>query len=355
VSVLANVQNYGSRALGRETGYARVDMNAVVVAGDTLYVGASSTADFREQQVAQVGYRAILNESGLSAGPRLTYAWSRPDVGQQLDLRSRSIIGGFDVTQPLIRSVRRNLSASVGFEAIEQRIRVYDAAGFSPLNLDRLRALYVRLDGRLSARRNDGLDTYAIGGSVELRQGLGILGATERGQVTASGYAPSRFEGDPEATIIRGSFGLLGRATRTFSVAHTVLGQWANNPLLNFDEQALGNLTVGLGYDPGANSADRFVGVHSEARLDFTLLKTGVQLYGFGDNVWLWNLDSFSTETDRHLRSVGGGLRVRLPGPMVLEASYARPLDRTLAFDRRRAPDRFLLSLTAQITPAFPQ
>ena len=349
VTVLANAQNYGSRALGRETGYARVDVNALIVPGDTLYLGGSTTAQLREQQVAQFGYRAILNSSGLSAGPRLTYAWSRPDVGAA-DLRSRSIIGGFDVTQPLIRSVNRNLSASVGFEAIEQQIRFYAAGGFDPVNLDRLRDAYVRVDGRLSERRPDGLENFALGGSVEVRKGLDIFGATERGQRFAS-----RIEGDPEAWIARGSFGLLGRIDRTFSVAHTVLGQWSNNPLLNFDEQALGNLTVGLGYDPGANSADRFVGVHSEARADFPLgRRVGVQLYAFGDNVWLWNLDSFSTENDRHLRSVGGGVRARLPGPMVLEVTYARPLDRALSFQPKRAPDRLLVSLTAQISPEFP-
>ncbi|WP_374944952.1 hypothetical protein, partial [Sphingomonas sp.] len=265
VSVLANVQNYGSRALGRETGYARVDVNALIVPGDTLYIGGSTTAQLQEQQVAQIGYRAILNGSGLSAGPRLTYAWSRPDIGV-LDLRSRSIIGGFDITQPVVRSVRHNLAASLGVEAIEQQIRIYDPTGFSPLNLDRLRVIYARIDARTNQRRLDGLDAYSIGGSIEFRKGLDIFDATKRGQVTSSNYAPSRFEGDPKATIIRGTASALGRVTRMFSVAQTVLGQWANNPLLNFDEQALGNLTVGLGYDPGGNSGDRFVGWHSEAR-----------------------------------------------------------------------------------------
>lgn len=354
VSVLANAQNYGSRQLGRETGYARVDINALFVPGDTLYIGGSTTAQLREQQVAQIGYRAGDAASGLSAGPRLTYAWSRPDIGT-LDLRSRSIIGGFDITLPVLRSVRRNLAATAGFEAIEQQIRIYDPTGYSPLNLDRLRVLYGRIDGRFSERRFDGLDAYALSGAVELRKGLGIFDATRRGQVTDSNYAPSRFEGDPKAFIARGSLAALGRIDQHFSVAHTVLGQWSNHPLLNFDEQALGNLTIGLGYDPGANSADRFVGVHSEARFDFQLLRgVQLQLYAFGDNVYLWNLDAFATENDRHLRSGGGGVRARLPGPMLLEATYARPLDRALSIDAKRAPGRFLLSLTAQISPKFP-
>jgi hemolysin activation/secretion protein len=357
VSVLGNVQNYGSRQLGRETGYARIDVNALIVPGDTLYIGGSTTAQLREQQVAQAGYRAILNGSGLSAGPRLTYAWSRPDVGPA-DLRSRSIIGGFDITQPIVRSLRSNLFATVGVEAVEQQIRFYGAGGSSPVNLDRLRVVYGRVDARFSERRLDGLESFSIGGAIEFRKGLDILDATKRGQQTDTGYFPSRPEGDPTATIIRTSVSTLGRIDRAFSVAHSVLGQWANNPLLNFDEQALGNLTVGLGYDPGANSADRFLGVHSEARFDFNLLKgVDLQLYAFGDNVWIWNLDSFSNENDRHLRSVGAGVRARLPGPMLLEVTYARPLDVALSIDapeRRRATDRVLVSLTAQISPKFP-
>jgi hemolysin activation/secretion protein len=354
VSVLGNVQNYGSKTLGRETGYARVDVNAVFAAGDTLYLGGSTTAQLKEQQVAQIGYRGTLTPDGLTAGPRLTYAWSRPDVGV-LDLRSRSLIGGFDITQPIVRSVRRNLSVTIGFEAIEQQIRIYDPTGFSPLNIDRLRVLYTRIDGRVSERRFDGLDAFALGGALELRRGFDIFNASKLGQVTDSNYAPSRFEGDPQAFIARGSFAALGRIDRSFSIAHTVLAQWADSALLNFDEQALGNLTIGLGYDPGANSADRFVGVHSEARFDFQLLRdVQLQLYAFGDNVYIWNLDAFSTENKRHLRSVGAGVRARLPGPMLLEVTYARPLDRALSIDDARAPARVLVSLTAQLSPQFP-
>jgi hemolysin activation/secretion protein len=247
------------------------------------------------------------------------------------------------------------LSASLGFEAIEQRIRIHDTTGSSPLNLDQLRELYVRLDGRISDRRRDGLDAFSLGGSVELRKGLDILGATKLGQVSAGNYAPSRFEGDPEAVVVRGNLVGVGRINRFFSVANSVLAQWADRPLLNFDEQALGNLTVGLGYDPGANSADRFVGVHSEARVDFGVARNfDLQLFAFYDNVWLWNLDSFSTENDRRLRSVGGGVRARLPGPTLLELTYARPLDRALSLDEARAPARLLVSLTAQFSPKLP-
>jgi len=352
VAVLANVQNYGSRELGRETAYLRVDINSVIAADDAVYVGGSTTRDLREQQVVQIGYRGGAPASGWTAGPRLTVAWSRPDLGD-LDLRSRSIIGGFDATWSPIRTVRRNLSLTAGFEAIEQSSRIHDDAGSSPLTLDRLRVLYLRADGRASGRGGDGEDRWALAGTAELRRGLSILGATRRGDLSRGGYAPSRFDGDPEAFVARGALSALGRIGRRFSIAQTVIGQWADAPLLNFEEQAIGSLTAGLGYDPGANTGDRFLGVHSEARVDLGIARNPLQVFGFGDTIRLWNLDAFSIEGKRHLRSVGGGARVRLPGPMVLEVTYARPLDRALSIDRARAGDRLLVSLTAQLTPSL--
>jgi len=352
VEVIANVQNYGSRELGRETAYLRVDINSVIAADDAVYVGGSTTRDTREQQVVQIGYRGGAPAEGWTAGPRLTLAWSRPDLGA-LDLRSRSIVAGFDATWSPIRTVRRNLSLTAGFEAIEQASRVYDDTGSSPLTLDRLRVLYLRADGRASGRGLEGEDRWALGGAAELRRGLSILGATRVGELSPGGYAPSRFEGDPEAFVMRGSLTALGRIGRRFSIAQTIVGQWADKPLLNFEEQAIGSLTAGLGYDPGATSGDRFLGVHTEARVDIGVARIPLQLFGFGDTIRLWNLDAFSIEDKRHLRSAGGGARVRLPGPMVLEVTYARPLDRALSIDRARAGDRLLVSLTAQLSPSL--
>ncbi len=350
-AIIGNIQNYGSRQIGRGTAYLRGETYSVLTAGDIVYLGASSTIDFDEQQVVQGGYIFPIGNQGLTLGVRSTYAWSRPDLGL-LDLRSRSFIGGLDVTLPVVRTVRRNLSVTGGAEVIEQRTRVFGDGDSSPLNRDRLRIGFVRLDGNLRGRRPDGLDAFALGASAEVRQGYGILNATRLGAVSAGGYTPSRFEGDPKATVVRADLDLLLRANRVLSVVTNIRAQYTDRPLLNFEEFAIGNLTVGRGYDPGANTGDRAAGIHTEARADlFQTSPVPLQFYGFADTVWLTNLDSFSTETDRKLRSVGGGLRVSLPGKMLMDIGYAHSLDRALSFDRRRPTDRVLLSVTAQLTP----
>ena len=350
-TVLANIQNYGSRQLGRETLYVRAETYGLVTPSDVVYVGGSTTRQLKEQQVAQVGYITGVGGGGATLGARFNYAWSRPDLGQ-LDLRSRSLIGGFDATLPLVRSVVANLTLGGGAEAIEQRTRVYGGGVSTPLNRDKLRVAYLRMAGNARVRAGDGRDILAFSGGVELRKGLSLLGATQRGEISStSGYTPSRFGADPQAFVVRAN----GTATahlRPLSISSEARIQWTDKPLLNFEEFAVGNLTTGRGYDPGSNSGDRAVGLANEVRLDLPFIPAlPIQLFGFGDIVWLRNLDIGSTERKRTLRSVGGGVRVSLPGLVVLEVTYAKPLDRALTFDDKPPPARVLASLTAQFAP----
>ena len=352
-AVLGNVQNYGSRQIGRTTTYLRAEAYSLLMAGDIVYAGGSVTTELKEQRVAQGGYIAAIGSGGLTVGLRGTYAWSRPDLGA-LDLRSRSFIGGLDLSMPLVRTVRRSLSVTGGAELIDQRIRVYGGSGSAPLNRDAIRVAFLRFDGNMRERRPDGLDAWALSARAEVRQGLGVFGATRRGEVLPSGYAPSRFEGDARATVVRSDIDALARLDKIFSATINVRLQYADRPLLNFEEFAIGNLTLGRGFDAGANTGDRAAGFHTEARAD--LLASSplpTQLYAFSDMVWLTNLDTASTETGRKIRSIGGGARVALPGRVLLDVGYAHPLDRALRLDSRRPDDRVLVSLTAQLTPRF--
>jgi hemolysin activation/secretion protein len=351
-AVLGNIQNYGSHQLGRWTAYVRGEAYGVLTPSDLLYAGVSTTFQTQEQKIAQVGYVTGIGSNGLTLGGRFTYAWSRPDLGD-LDIRSRTLIGGIDLIQPLLRRVNGNLSVAGGFELIEQRTRLFDKDKSSvPLNRDKIRVLYGRLSGNHLWRRRSGAELFSLSGSVEIRKGLDILNATKRGSgASGSGYTPSRFEGDPEALVIRANvdaaltFGL-------FQLASGVKAQWSNHPLLNYEEFALGNLSVGRGYDPGANSADRAVGWTNELRFNWPgESRLPTQLFGFYDQVDIWNLDTGSTETGRRLRSWGAGVRVVLPGRVVLEGVYAHPADRALSIDDKPPPDRFLLSLTVRFSP----
>lgn len=360
VTFLANVQNYGSRQLGRETGYISAAIAGLTRMGDVTTLAASSTADFEEQQVYQVGHRVGLGSDGVTFGITGTFARSKPDLGA-LDLRSRTAIGTAEVVVPIVRTIATSFSLAGGFELIEQRTRVYGGNASVPLNRDRLRVAYLRANAQKTGLAEDGagrvFERYGLGASLELRHGLGIFSASQRG-ISQDGYSPSRPDGNPEAFVVRGDFDARFALNRIFSVAGQAQVQWSNDPLLNLEEYAIGNLTIGRGYDPGANSGDRAVALRAELRAD--LLPTAgngkpeLQLFGFYDHVQLWNLDAATTEDQRLLRSYGGGVRFRLTGLLGLEAMYARPIDPALRLTNAARPtDRVLLSLTVRFAPNF--
>ena len=349
-TIIANAQNFNSRALGRETLYARAEVYGLTGLQDVAYIGASSTADFQEQQIVQAGTTFGLGLNGLSFGPRIIYAWSKPDLGA-LELKTTTLIGGFDVTAPLVRSLNTNLRANAGFDYVDQRTTVRTTAtAATPLNLDKLRVIFARLSGDLTGRRRDGTIFATLRGGLEVRKGLGIFDATRTGSVTGTGAIPSRVDGNAQATVARLDLDGQVALDRIFSINGAVRAQYAKNPLLNYEEFSLGNLTIGRGYDPGANGGDRAVGVRGEvvARLPFRTDFVDTQVFGFYDSVWLTNVDRNSTEVNRHLRSFGGGVRLIVANQLSVEAIYAHPQDRALTIDKAPPPDRVLVSLTAR-------
>lgn len=350
-AVQGNVQNYNSKLLGRETAYLRGEVYGLTGLGDVTYLGASTTTDFHEQIIVQGGHIMTLDGDGTTFGGRLTYAWSRPTIGA-LDLKSNTLVMGLDLRRPLIRSTLTNVAVAGGFDYVNQDSSL-DANGTRvPLTRDRLRVLYLDAAAETRGLRGDGTTAWSLRGNLTLRKGIGIFDATPTGVVQSNGALSSRIDGNAQAFVVRGEVEVDVRITPIFSIATRALGQWANDPLLNYDEFSIGNLTVGRGYDPGSNSGDRAIGFQGELRAD--VIRTGpaiVQAFGFYDVVKLTNLDPNATEVDRTLRSFGGGVRATLYERARLEVTYASPRDPALTIDQRRPPNRVLAALTFQFGP----
>jgi hemolysin activation/secretion protein len=351
--LVVNAQNYNSKQLGRETVYARAELYGLTGLGDLTYLAGSVTADFKEQKIVQVGHEMLLDQNGTTLALRATYADSRPTL-PSLDLRTKSWILNAELTQPLMRSVNDNYYLGVGFERIDQRTDLGGAGGTAALNLDRISTIYLRFVGNSRRLHRDGTEATALNGFVEFRKGIDLFNTTKTGVITRDGYAPSRFEGDAKAWVIRGQLdGKIGLGP-IFELFGSGRGQWTNQPLLNYDEFSLGNLTVGRGYDPGANTGDKAYGLTGEIRVNLpTGPRFGTQLFGFYDHVRLFNLDTGSTEKDRQIDSYGGGVRVTLSGVARLDVTYAHPLDPPLltGASAKVPSDRVLVSLTAQLVP----
>jgi hemolysin activation/secretion protein len=350
VQLVANVQNYGSRQLGPTIGALRGEVYGLTGFADRTYVAYSNSTDWRESRAVQVGHEFTPVAGGPRIGLRGVFAYSRPDI-EGLDLRSRAQILGADFTQPFLRRLDRQLDGTAGLEVLDQRSQLFQADKAVPFTRDRIRVGFGRLVGQATLRTTRGVPVVTLSGNAELRKGLDILGASARGK-QRDGYSPSRFDGNPLATVLRGELAADVRLHRLFSLGLRGFGQWANDPLLNLEEFSIGNAGYGRGYDPGANGGDRAYAFRVEPRVAVPAkLPVQVELFGFYDHVRLYNLDTGSQEKDRLLRSAGGGVRLVRAGLMVVDAMYAHPLDRALTTDKAKPRDRFLLSITAQILP----
>lgn len=349
-AVLFNGQNTGSKQLGREIASVRSEFYGLTGLADRTVLTLSNSLQFKESRVVQLSHDMALGTRGIRVAVRGSVAISEPDI-PNLDLRSRSLIGGVELSAPLLRRVNSTIGTMVGFELLDQRTKVGGEGQRFPFSQDKLRISFLRLDGAWRGRRIDGSEAWRIDSNVDLRQGFGIFGASKRGQVSR-GFQPTRFDGDPKATILRGTLNAGVRFTPALSIEASAFGQWANNSLLNIEEFSLGNLTYGRGYDPGDNGGDKVIALRAEPRVrlpDFANFR--LELMGFYDWVKLFNLDQGTLETRRVLRSVGGGARLLMPGRFVVDVTYAKPLDRALVSDLKRPGSRLLVTLTTQLYP----
>jgi hemolysin activation/secretion protein len=348
--LLSNVQNPGSRQLGREIGTLRAEFYGLTGMADLSFVSFSNSFDFDEQHILQVGHEVELSASGLRLGVRGNFAQSQPDI-EGLNLKTQSIIAGVDFKFPFVRRVRQSLSGGIGFEYVNQRTKTFAGGNGVPFSRDRISVAYARIDGSARSLRSDGSSNWTLDGGIELRKGLGIFGNTPL-RMVVDNFAASRFDGDSEATVVRGTLDGTLRFSKAVSLTGSVFGQWANNALLNIEEFSIGNLTYGRGYDPGANGADRTIAFRIEPRVrmvDTDRIK--VELSTFYDNIRIWNLDNGTLENKRTLESIGGGVRVMADNRFILDLTYAKPLKLALASAERRPTDRLLISLTTKLLP----
>jgi hemolysin activation/secretion protein len=365
IDVLADVtvQNLGSRALGRWGALARLQLFGLTGLGDRTSIAFYSTAQTREQKTVQVAHDMRLGSDGFALGGQFTYSWARPDLGDPaIDIRSRTLFATVDASFPFLRRQLRNLRGRIGMDLIDQDI---DFAAV-PLNRDRLRVGFARLEYDFAGlSRGDPRYTivsprWRLSGDVELRQGFDILGASQAcgaGFVNCIGpgvVPPTRLEGDPTATVIRGEAYGEFRPVPLVTVSVGLRGQYSAHPLLSFEEFSAGNYTVGRGYDPGALLGDSGIGVQAELRLG-SLVPNGpdrlrIEPYAFVDQAWAWNRDRVLVIPEAELTSVGGGVRAAFGSRFLIDAFVAAPLDPT-PLQTRRGNVRFLVSLTTRLWP----
>jgi len=358
------IQNLGTRAVGRYGALARARFNGLTGLGDETVLTAYATLDFDEQFVIEAAHSFRIGGEGLTLGADFTYSWTDPSVSNG-DFQAETLVANVEANYPFVRSQARNLFGAIGFDYIDQNVDF----GALPLTSDTLSVIYARLSANRIARASiSGRDGYsvaephwAMAGTLELRQGLDIFGASEGcgpGLVLCQqpGFVgPSRAEGDATAFVVRFDGRFDYRPTPDWLISIQPRGQYAPDPLLSYEEISGGNFTVGRGYDPGIIIGDSGVGVRSELAYGSTIPKDqgaiALQPYGFFDALWVWNEDrAFDGIDPQKLFSLGGGLRATIGNGARFDASLAVPLRRA-GLQTETGDVRFLFTLTVQLAP----
>lgn len=358
-----SIQNYGSRQLGRWGGLARAQFFGLTGMGDRTTLSFFTTADFEEQRTLQLAHDFRIGGEGLAIGGQFTYAWGRPDLGDpNVDIRARTLLATLQASYPFVRRIDRTLRGGIGLDLINQDVEFNGL----DLNRDRLRVAFARLDFDAVGLDPGNLRYTAVeprwrfGGNVEIRQGLNLFGASDPcgpGFVNclAPGIIPpSRFEGDPTATVIRG--GVYGEyrpmPELTFSLG--ARAQYSGDPLLAFEEFSGGNYTFGRGYDPGTILGDSGIGFQAELRYGSAYPRSrdawAFQPFVFFDHGWTWNEDIVAPVPRQELSSAGGGVRAAYGDKFRIEATLAVPLQRA-GLQTERGDPRFLISFTTRLWP----
>ena len=356
-----NVQNFGSRELGRWGGLLRGQLFGLTGLGDRTVLSVFSTSDFEEQQTIQLGHDFRLGPEGLSLSGLFTYAWAQPDI-EDADVDARTLLTTVELGYPFVRTQANTIRGGLGFDLVNQDVELDSI----DLTRDRLRVGFARVgwDAVSTDFSRPGSSLaepfWRLSSMLELRQGVDIFGATDDCGPTganclgAGNIPPSRLEGDATATVFRyNAYGEI-RPVRKLTFALGARAQYAWDPLLSFEEFSAGNYTVGRGYDPGALLGDRGFGTQAELRFGSRIPRNArsvaVEGYAFWDHARVRNLDELvKVEGSRKLHSVGAGARLSFDR-FALDAALAVPLTRVGILDEKPDP-RVLISLTSRLWP----
>ena len=356
-----NLQNFGSEAVGRFGGLARVRFNGLTGLGDETVVSAYSTADFKEQQVLQVGHEFRVGGEGLKFGGNFTYAWTRPELAGGFDIRSETLVASGYASYPFVRKQTRNIFGTLGLDYIDQRTDILGTR----TNEDRLRVAYARLDfNQIEPASIAGRSGYSafeprwgIGASLEIRQGLDLFGASQGcgpAFVNCIGQTvlPTRADGDPTALVVRGQAKIDFRPTPLLAFTLKPRVQYSPDALFSYEEISGGNYTTGRGYDPGTIIGDSGYGLQTEVSYDSLQPDApddiAIQPYLFLDMMAVWN-KNIPGDPEK-LYSAGGGFRATIGQQASLDLAAVVPLQRA-GFQTRRDSARALLTLTVQLAP----
>ena len=333
---LVNIENFGSTEVGQFGALARVDLNSLTPWGDRTTFVDYQTFDIKKQNVAQLLEEVRLGDDGVVAHLSLSDGQTHPlGVLTPLDLFSLSYVADFNVSYPILRRRFENLSIAGGFNFVAEKV---DAAS-SVLSQDNLRIFYLTTSGYQTFRWD--IPVW-VQGEFSLRKGVESLGASSDNNPLLS-----RPGGNPAAFVMRSDGAARIGPYYDFTANLNYQAQYSDSPLLTYEQQAIGNFTIGRGYDPASLNGDRAIA--GSAELHYAPMPADWPVtaspYIFYDIARVWNRTPASQ--NRQVRSLGGGLTFQVTQRLRIDGFYAHPMDRISDVAPEKPGDRVFLSVTA--------
>ena len=332
------IDNLGSSSVGPWQSYGTAAFNSYLAPGDSLVLNLSTTpGDPRQLAFGRLSYDVPVGTDGARIGASGYYSEVRPGDYRRLysdNIKTESFELRGSIVPLQSQKSSLTLTAAAGFtNATENDV-------FGPIYADRIRTASLTSDYRL--QDSFGGTNYL---TVNYRQGLDILGASQRDDDYLSRYgASSKF------SALNFWFTRYQTLTDAWSLKLAAAGQTASGPLFTSQQFYLGGIAFGRGYGSAEISGDNGLAGSAELRFDQkTGLRylSGYQLYGFVDSGVAWN-DGYRLRDGLSLTSAGGGVRFFLVDGLQADIGAAAPLT-------YRAPDnptrgaRVLFSLTSAL------
>jgi hemolysin activation/secretion protein len=249
---------------------------------------------------------------------------------------------------PLIVSRQNELSVDAGLTVQSSDVTTSGA----PANHDEWRVADVAL-----TYLNNGWQDGVTSVTVDIAEGLPGLGATHSYApalpgTEAGALATGRTDFTKYTVQIRRVQGITEKISASlllsgqYSPVHPVLGE-----LVSF-----GGQLIGRGYDPGAITGDYGAGGDFEVRYELNpswFYSDAAQIYAFLDGAEVGNhqipkvpglAPGDSTAAEHKIASSGAGLRVTIPGNVIIGVMYAKALLNVPGSDEGKRSSRVMLN-----------
>jgi hemolysin activation/secretion protein len=319
-----SLDNRGIAAIGPLQSFFSSSFNSYVVGGDAFGVNVSTTPSKPDELAfGRVFYNAPVGVDGARVGFVASYGLERPGderaaIGTNDQSQSYEVRGS--IVPIRTRDASLWLTGAVGAGEFDEWTM------FGTNYHDHIRTVSFTADYQMHDRL-DGWNYWTVGA----RQGLPILGASERGD-------PFLSRDDASGTFSKLNiyYTRYQPLSDIWSVKMSFAGQLVSSPLLAAEEFYLGS-PFGRGWWGEETGGDNGVGGSLELRfdqkLDHSFLK-GYQLYGYIDRTVAWNFHSDGEVLSLTLTGVGA--RFYLPEDLQAGVELAVPLEYHLPDEQSR-------------------